>query len=111
MTNLQSFLDTVKQREFDVAETERLLTLTNINVWYSWGVSKIAYYNSSTLSLFVNANHHQGWVVVTLSFMDLYSYYLLNKDFTIKKEVHEVYFDELQTRIDKDIEFIDDYQF
>lgn len=115
MTNIQSFLDTVVERNFVLSETEFLLRHTNINVWHSWGVEKISYYRKENagdaLALWVNGHHHKGWLVITLAWNDTYTYYLLNKDFSIKKKVDSVYFDELQSKIDLDIEFINGYQF
>ena len=111
MTNIQEFLDTVIEREFIVSETEELLQRTNRTVWFTWGVTNITYYASKALALWVTAHHHQGWVVVTLAWDDTYKYYLVNQDFTIKKKVSNVYFDDLQRSIDMDIEYIEDYKF
>ncbi|MGQ2984875.1 hypothetical protein [Flavobacterium sp.] len=115
MTNIQSFLDTVVERQFDVSETEHLLKATNINVWYSWGVEKISYYrkkdSGDALALWVTGHHHTGCLIITLGWNDTYTYYLLNQDNTVKKKVTDVYFDELQHRIDLDIEYISDYEF
>lgn len=111
MTNIQEFLDTVIEREFIVSETEYLLKHTNQVVWMTWGVTKISYYASKALALWVNGNHHVGWVVITLAWNDTYTYYLLNQDYTVKKKVETVYFDELQHRIDLDIEFLSKYEF
>lgn len=41
---------------------------------------------------------------------DTYSYYLLGANKSIIKEAHDVYFDELQNRIDRDVEYIEDYK-
>ena len=75
---------------------------------------QISYYRKSktegdALALWVNGHHHTGWVVIVLAWNDTYTYYLVNKDFSIKKKVQEVYFDELQYKIDKDIEYINLY--
>lgn len=113
MTNIRisfEILAKLTQREFNVEDT--LLVLNNpFQVFWSWGVSKVFNFQSKALLLFVQGHHHKGWVVITLAWNDTYSYYLLNKDESIKLERHEVYFDVLQDMIDKDVEFIDDYQF
>ena len=115
MTNIQSFLDTVVERNFVLSETEFLLKHTNVSVWHSWGVEKISYYRKKdaggALALLVNGHHHKGWLVITLAWNDTYTYYLLKNDYSIKKKVEHVYFDELQSKIDLDIEYIDKYKF
>lgn len=111
MTNIQDFLDTVLEREFNVSETEYLLRQTNQVIWMTWGVTKISYYASKALAIWVNGNHHVGYVAVTLAWNDTYTYYLLNQDYTVKKKATNVYFDELQNRIDIDIEFLSEYNF
>ncbi|PZR01881.1 MAG: hypothetical protein DI539_28140 [Flavobacterium psychrophilum] len=94
------------QREFDPVETLKLLQHTNQQIFWSWGVEKAVNYNNLGLILLVNGRHHSGVVFVRLSYDDTYSYFLLNPDLSVKREVHNVYFDELQERIDKDIEYI-----
>ncbi|PZR20892.1 MAG: hypothetical protein DI539_09475 [Flavobacterium psychrophilum] len=111
MTNIvknQKYEELV-QREFDPAETLKLLKHTNQQIYWSWGVEKVVNYNDLGLILLVNGHHHTGVVFIRLSWDDTYSYFLLNPDLSMKKEVHQVYFDELQERIDKDIEYIDKY--
>jgi hypothetical protein len=81
-----------------------------INIYWSWGVEKIVNYYDQGLILLVNKHHHhQGVVFIRLSWDDTYSYFLLNPDLSVKKEAHNIYFDELQKRLDKDIEYIDAY--
>ena len=36
--------------------------------------------------------------------------YLINDNGTVKESIHDVYFDELQERIDKKIEYINEYK-
>ena len=112
MTNIRisfEICQKLSKREFNVAETLTVLS-NSINVFWSWGVSKIFNFNSTALLLYVQGHHHKGWVVVTLNWDDTYSYYLLNPDESIKKEKHDVYFTELQDSIDLDVEFIDEYR-
>ena len=97
------------QREFDPAETLKVLKNPNQQIFWSWGVEKVVNYNHQGLILLVNGHHHQGVVFIRLSWDDTYSYFLLHPDLSIKKEAHNVYFDELQDRIDKDVEYISKY--
>jgi len=113
MTNIRISFETVNklaQREFNTEET--LIVLNNPReVFWSWGVSKVFNFHSKALLLYVQGHHHKGWVVIALAWNDTYSYYLLNHDETIKSEKHEVYFDQLQDLIDKDVEYIDNYRY
>ena len=111
MTKIE-FLDKFKQyfeREFDINETLHLIQHTNRNVYWSWGVDNIHHFPNKGLLIRVNGHHHTGYVLITLAWNDTYTYRLFNDDFTVKKEVTEVYFDELQHRIDLDIEYISLY--
>ena len=104
-------IDALLQREFNVSETVELLSKYNQPVYWSWGVEKLINYQNKGLLLLVNGHHHKGkWVLIILAWNDTYSYYLLEADKTIKKEQHEVYFDQLQTMIDNDIERIESYK-
>lgn len=103
-------IETLMQREFDPQETVRQLRLPNIQVYWSWGVEKLVNYKNQGLLVLVNGNHHKGWLFIRLSWNDTYSYYLLNPDGTVKLERNEVYCDELQYRIDLDVEYIEDYK-
>lgn len=103
-------IENLLQREFDVNETITLLSKFNKPVFWSWGVERLLNFKNKGLLMLVNGHHHKGWVLVILAWNDTYSYYLLEGNKTIKKEQHEVYFDQLQYMIDKDIEYIEDYK-
>ena len=111
MTNIEKFLQQVKQRKFDTYETLLLLMRTNQSRWFSWGVTKIFHLKDNGIAFWVNGNHHVGYVAVVLGWNDTYTYYLVSQTGNPLKRVDEVYFDELQERIDKDVEFVDDYKF
>ncbi|MEW5675538.1 hypothetical protein ABGT15_04435 [Flavobacterium enshiense] len=104
--NIESLL----KRDFDINETVNQLKFPNINVFFSWGVERLINYQNKGLLMLVNGHHHKGWVLITLAWNDTYSYYLLEGNKTIKVERHEVYCDELQYRIDQDVEYIEDYK-
>ena len=110
MTNIikNEKYESLSQREFDVSETVLVLR-TPIQVFWSWGVEKLVNYYDKGLIMLVNGRHHKGVVYIRLSWDDTYSYFLLNPDLSVKKESHNVYFDELQERLDKDVEYIDGY--
>lgn len=98
------------QRVFDPSETLKVLQHPK-EIYWTWGVEKLVNYYDKGLILLVNGHHHKGVVYIVLAWNDTYSYYLLNNDLSIKKEQHEVYFDQLQELIDTDIEKIEDYEF
>jgi RecB family endonuclease NucS len=101
--------ESLAQREFNPAETLQVIQ-HNRSIYWSWGVEKKVNYNDKALLLIVNGHHHKGLLVITLAFNDTYSFHLINDDGTIKESIHEVYFDELQERIDKKIEYIETYK-
>ena len=96
------------QREFDLNETLQVLK-SPIDIYWSWGVERLVNYYDKGLIMVVNGHHHQGVVYIVLAWNDTYSYYLLNLNLTVKKEQHDVYFDQLQNLLDKDIEYINGY--
>lgn len=98
------------QREFNTRETLDVLT-HNRMVYFSWGVSKLYNFVDKGLCLKVSGNHHKGWVVITLSYMDTYSVYIVSNKGEVKNEYHDVYFDQLTEIIDNRIERIEDYQY
>lgn len=112
MANLDKNFDNIEslcQRDFDTNETVQVIQ-HNIQVYWSWGVERLINYKNKGLLLLVNGHHHKGWLLIVLAWNDTYSYYLLEGNKTIKKERKEVYFDQLQELIDKDIEYIEDYK-
>ena len=102
-------MNQVKQRRFDTKETLTLLSKYNAQVFWSWGVSKIEHLADEGLAIWVNGHHHIGWVVIVLGWDDTYTYYLVDQQYAPVKRYDGVYFDELQSRIDKDVEYINDY--
>ncbi|RAK21627.1 hypothetical protein B0I03_10559 [Flavobacterium aquaticum] len=113
MANLNKkfdYLENLCQRDFDISETVAQLKLPNIQVYWSWGVERLVNFQNKGLLILVNGHHHKGWLFIRLSWDDTYSYFLLEGNKTIKKEVHNVYCDQLQELIDLDIEYIEDYK-
>ena len=96
-------MNKLAKRDFNTDETVTLL-MTPLDVFWSWGVGLMFGFNGKALALHVSGYLFKGWVVVVLNWDDTYSYYLLNPDESIKKEAHDVYFNELQYRIDADVE-------
>lgn len=99
------------QRDFDLQETLKLLILTNPTKYFTWGVERKIGIHNKLLLLKVNGHHHQGWVLIRLSWNDTYSFYLFDDIREIKYQQHEVYFDELQDAIDLKVEYINNYEF
>ncbi len=101
--------ETLTQREFNPAETLQVIT-HNKTVYWSWGVEKVVNYFNKGLILIVNGHHHKGVLLITLAWNDTYSFHLINDNGTIKESITDVYFDELQQRIDNKIEYINEYK-
>ena len=105
------FIRTVNElleREFDVNETVNLLRQYGFR-YLSWGVSKLVNYSKKSLILKVNGHHHKSYVVITLSWDDTYSVYIINNRGVILDTYKMVYFDQLFDIIDKRIERIPEY--
>jgi hypothetical protein len=96
--------ETLVQREFNPNKTLQILQ-HNKQIYWSWGVEKLVNYYDKALLLIVNGHYHKGVLVITLAWNDTYSFHLINDSGTIKKTVTDVYFDELQKRIDHKIEY------
>lgn len=99
------------QREFNVLDTVTLLKRTNINVWFSWGVSKMVNVDNQGLLMKVRGNHHKGYVFVTLGYDDLYQVHLISTHGNIKETLEGIFFDQLQEVIDDKIERVKEYSY
>ena len=99
------------QREFNVLDTSTLLKRTNLNVWFSWGVSKIVNVDNQGLLMKVRGHHHKGYVFVTLGWEDLYQVHLISTHGNIKETLEGIFFDQLQEVIDDKIERVKSYSF
>ena len=98
-------------REFNPAETMQWLT-SNINIYFSWGVSKKYNLSNKGLLLKVSAHHHKGYVLITLNGSDLYDVRFFNTSYReVKDMLKDVYCDMLQEAIDEVIEKIDGCQY
>ena len=98
------------EMEFDMKETLNVLRAVP-SIYWSWGVSKIANLMGKGLILKVNGNHHKGYVMITLSYDDTYSVYIVNRLGRILNEYKMIYFDQLTEIIDNRIEKISEYIF
>lgn len=110
MTHLElnQFVSQKGEREFDPRQTLEVLTHNKMTYW-SWGVEKLLNMFNKGLCLKVNGHHHKGWVIITLSYLDTYSVYMVSNGGKLKNEYHEVYFDQLTEIIDNRIEKIPEY--
>ena len=107
-SELHDFVTKKGEREFDPRQTLEVLTHSRMTYW-SWGVSKLLNMFNKGLCLKVSGHHHKGWVVITLSYLDTYSIYIVSNKGEVKDEYHEVYFDQLTELIDNRIERIPEY--
>lgn len=106
ITTIQPLLE--DKLEFNPEETMNWLTYNQPMFW-SFGVSKIINLSNKGLLLRVSARRHTGWVLITLNGSDLYDVYLVNTLGRVKKEIKDVYGDELVDKIDDSIERIPEY--
>ena len=120
--------------DFNVNETLTLLHYgKNINIVMSWGVSYFVAINEKNylkfstpfrvpqlqekdayqkgLALKVSAYRHKGYVLITLNGGDYYDVDLISTRGNIKKQFTDLCFDELVETIDKEIEYVDTYQY
>lgn len=95
-------------RTQDCNETLQVVSHNKI-VFYSWGATAFKNYQNKILRFKVNGHHHKGHVYIVVNGSDLYDVYLTTTRGNIVKEMKDIYFDELQTRIDNAIERIEEY--
>lgn len=81
----------------------------NRMVFFSWGATAFTNFKDKVLRFKVNGHHHKGHVYVVVNGADLFDVYLTTTRGTIVKEMNDIYFDELQSRVDNAIERIDEY--
>lgn len=93
------------QKEFESLETLQLLTYVKPIFW-SWGVDteKIIRFSKGGFFFPVNGYLHKGFVLITLAYNDTYTVTLYNKKLIEKKQIEEVYFDQLVEVIDTNVE-------
>lgn len=105
-------MDSLCCREFNVNETLLLLHHPTPTKFWSWGVERKINYLDKGLLLYVNANRHTGWLLISLSFKDLYDVHLfeLGKK-ELKHSITDLYFDQLLDAIDDYIEKKENYKF
>jgi hypothetical protein len=106
------FIKTIKhleKREFNPSETLQLLNSYGFKLW-SWGINKKINVENKILLLKVNGHNHKGWVVITLDWSDTYTVDIVSNKGEVLKNYEMVYFDELFTVIDDNIERIPEYR-
>ncbi len=99
-----------KEEVLAIAETinQQIGFTANIIVQLTWGVSKrlaTIYKGMATLKLRVSGAIHKGWVYISLNQgTDTYEITLTDVHGNIKKELTDIYFDQLGTLIDSLVE-------
>lgn len=89
-------------------ETLSVLSHNRIT-FYSWGAHAFKNFSNRVLRFKVNGRHHKGHVYVVVNGSDLYDVYLTTTRGNIVREMKDIYFDELQMRVDNAIERVDEY--
>ena len=90
-------------------ETLNVISHNKVTFW-SWGAHAFKNYQNKILRFKVNGHHHKGHVYVAVNGSDLYDVYLTTTRGNIVKEMKDIYFDEIQDRIDNAIERIEVYE-
>ena len=106
-------IDYLYQREFDTNQTLEVLT-HNKTIYWTWGVTQLYNCHNKGLLMKVNGHHHKDYVLVTLSWDDMYNIYFLDKDMNIPNEnerIEGLFFDQIVEVIDNRIERIGEYVF
>lgn len=106
--NTPEVLHKVTQREFNPLETLQILKANQIWLW-SWAARNFSQWNNKALWFTVSGHLHKGIVLITLAWNDTYTVTLLTTKWTVKKEITDVYFDELAQTIDINVERIPQY--
>ena len=112
-TDRQMKLDLEKlgneSRVQDCNETLKVISHNKVTFW-SWGAHAFKNYQNKVLRFKVNGHHHKGHVYVAVNGSDLYDVYLTTTRGNIVKDMKDIYFDEIQDRIDNAIERIGEYE-
>lgn len=98
------------KRDFNVQETLLLLKMSKgVMTFLSWGVSKLMNVDDKGLLMKVSGNHHKGWVLVTLNWLDYYDVHIISNKGEVKDVFTDIFFTDLCEIIDNRIEKIPSY--
>lgn len=100
------FIKEYSQRDFDPNDTMKWLTHDAV-ITMSWGFKSPTTLGNSGFMFKVNGFLHKGWVLITLAGNDTYTLRFFSNSFKeVKNKVTNVYCDELQERVDNEVERI-----
>jgi hypothetical protein len=94
----------------DCKETMQQLRAGGVVKLMSWGVRNYTNIENRGLLFRVSGFKHKGYVLITLSYDDTYTVYLLKLNGEIVKTMEMVYCDELTDTIDEAVEKVSDYE-
>ena len=99
-------------KDYSSMNVEETLSVLKSNpiVIISWGCSDFLNVNNVGLLFKVRGNHHQGFVLITLSWMDLYDVHIIDKEGNSIDQILGLYDDCLLDAIDKRIEYVKEYK-
>ncbi len=104
---LHGAAQTVKERAMSTDEVVAILRMRS--QWLmSWGFRDCIKFED-VLMFRVSGHHHNGWVAISLGWNDTYTVTLFSTQMKQKKQIREVYVDELLDTLDVAIERIADY--
>lgn len=93
-----------KTREFDCQDLLINYFNKHTYLFWSWGPDMYTIVDMKCLSFNVNGNTHSGKVYIVLNFLDLFDVYLTTNEGYIKKELNNLYIDQLFEVMDNHIE-------
>lgn len=107
-TELAKVINEKLQREFNIRETMQVLG-SNMNIFWSWGITTKVNISNKGLLLKVSGHHHKGYVLITLAWDDTYTVDIISTHGKVKDTYEMIYFDMLVETIDNRIERIKEY--
>jgi hypothetical protein len=99
----------VKSRNQDCGQTLKVIQHDRVKFW-SWGANAFKNYKNRVLRFTVSGHIHKGHVYIAVNGSDLYDVYLTTSHGNIKKTLNDIYFEDLQDRLDVEIERIAEYK-
>ncbi len=92
----------------DLNETLKVIR-ADIRLPMSWGMHNLSNFDNKVLRFNVNGHHHKGHVLIRVNGSDLYDVMLASTHGNVKKVINDLYFDQLAEIIDREIEYIKEY--
>lgn len=102
-------IDEVGQRPFNPAELALNMQKYGHPKTWSWGARAWKVHKDMFLRFMVSGHHHKGHVYIALAWDDTFTLYFTTSRGKIVDKMVNVYVDELIDRIDKRVEYVEQY--